>query len=247
MIPKKIHYCWIGGNPLTPLAKKCIASWKTFCPDYEIICWNESNYDFTKHPYMKQALEAKKWGFVPDYARLDIIYQYGGIYLDTDVEIIRSWDELLNEEAFCGHESDSTIALGLGFGSVAGNPMILEMRNEYDKISFVKADGTFNLTPSPYYQTHFFLQRNIILNNSIQKIQGMVIYPKEYFCPVDPQTRKIKLTTQTFSIHHYASSWFPKHLLLIRKTRKILETFLPYSVIRLLTQIKRLFFPADHY
>ena len=105
MIPKKIHYCWVGGNSKPPLVKKCIQSWKKYCPDYEIIEWNESNYDISKNIYMKQAYEAKKWAFVTDYMRLDIIYEHGGIYLDTDVELIKNIDDLLSNEAFAGIES----------------------------------------------------------------------------------------------------------------------------------------------
>ena len=102
MIPKKIHYCWFGGNPLPELAIRCIESWKKYCPDYEIIRWDESNYDVTKNKYMYQAYENKRWGFVPDYARLDIIYNYGGIYLDTDVELLNSLDDLLDQKCFLG-------------------------------------------------------------------------------------------------------------------------------------------------
>ena len=117
MIPKKIHYCWIGGNPLPELAIKCIESWKKYCPDYEIIEWNEKNYDFRKNQFMREAYDEKKWGFVPDYARLDIIYEHGGIYLDTDVEIIKPLDSLLKEQGFAGMEQPGIVALGLGFGA----------------------------------------------------------------------------------------------------------------------------------
>ena len=127
MIPKKIHYCWIGGNPLPELAIKCIESWKKYCPDYEIIEWNEKNYDFRKNQFMREAYDEKKWGFVPDYARLDIIYEHGGIYLDTDVEIIKPLDSLLKEQGFAGMEQPGIVALGLGFGAEPKLPLIKEL------------------------------------------------------------------------------------------------------------------------
>ena len=133
MIPKKIHYCWLGNNPLPPLAKKCIATWRKYCPDYEIIRWDESNYDFSTHPYMKQAFDARKWGFVPDYARLDIVHKCGGIYLDTDVELIRPLDDLLNNKCFMGFETAFSVALGLGFGAEAGHEMLQKMIPRYIK------------------------------------------------------------------------------------------------------------------
>ena len=109
MIPKVIHYCWFGKNELPEDAKRCIASWKKFCPDYEIIEWNETNYDVRKNKYMSDAYDEKKWAFVSDYARIDIIYNYGGIYLDTDVELLRPLDELLKDKMFCGWESRDSI------------------------------------------------------------------------------------------------------------------------------------------
>ena len=127
MIPKIIHYCWFGGNEIPENDKKCIESWKKYCPDYKIIRWDESNYDYKKNSYMREAYEAKKWGFVPDYARLDIIYNYGGIYLDTDVELLKSLDEILDCEGFFGFESENLVNLGLGFGAVKGNEIIRDM------------------------------------------------------------------------------------------------------------------------
>ena len=124
MIPKVIHYCWFGHNPLPERYKEWIKSWKRYCPDYEIVEWNESNYDVTKHPYMRAAYDAKKWGFVSDYARLDIIYENGGIYLDTDVELVKNLDELLYQEGFAGVDSSGRLSTGLGFGARKGLRLI---------------------------------------------------------------------------------------------------------------------------
>lgn len=125
MIPKIIHYCWVGNCQKPKSVLYCIESWRKFCPDYRIIEWNESNYDFSKNKYMWQAYEAKKWGFVPDYARLDIVYQYGGIYLDTDVELVKNIDELLSHKAFMGFEDTGDgeffVNCGHGFGAEPGN------------------------------------------------------------------------------------------------------------------------------
>ena len=169
MIPKIIHYCWVGNSPKPKSVLYCIESWRKYCPGYEIREWNESNYDFSKNGYMKQAYEAKKWGFVPDYARLDIIYKYGGIYLDTDVELIKSLDELLNQTAFMGFENTGDgeffVNCGHGFGAEPHNKIIGAARNLYDHIQFINDDNTYNLLPSPHYTTQIFVQAKFINQN----------------------------------------------------------------------------------
>ena len=212
MIPKKIHYCWIGGNPLPKLAKKCIASWKKHCPDYEIIEWNEDNYDFTKNKYMKDAFEAKKWGFVPDYARLDIIYQHGGIYLDTDVEIIKSFDSLLKNKGFAGFESEQYVNFGQGFGAEAGNQVLKTLLDSYETIDFLNRDGSLNTTPSPVINTEALNCKygKLIPNKKQILDNGFVIYPIDYFCPKSMNDDKIRITDNTYSIHHFSGSWIPK-------------------------------------
>lgn len=207
MIPKKIHYCWFGGKPLPQQAVQCIASWKKHCPDYEIIRWDENNYCIEKNPYMQQAYEAKKWGFVPDYARLDIIYQHGGIYLDTDVEILRPFDTLLQDSAFMGFEAWDKVNLGQGFGAEAGHPLIREMRDLYDGLLFRNEDGGLNTTASPYYQTLVLKQHGLALNNQRQTVRGAHVYPTDFFCPKDLETGKIKITENTYSIHYFDASW----------------------------------------
>lgn len=209
MIPKKIHYCWIGGNPLPASAKKCIASWKKYCPDYEIIEWNETNYDFTKNKYMKEALEAKKWGFAPDYARLDIIYQYGGIYLDTDVEIVKSFDDLLSSKGFAGFESKEYVALGLGFGAEAGNPVIKKLMDSYESLNFRNSDGTLNLVASPELNTIEFCDLGLQKTGEYQEIMNCFkIFPADYFCPKSLNDGIIRKTDNTYSIHHFDATWY---------------------------------------
>ena len=212
MIPKVIHYCWFGKGQLPKLAQNCLDSWKKYCPDYEIICLNEYNYDVTKNKYMLDAYNAKKWGFVPDYARLDIIYRFGGIYLDTDVELIKPLDELLSDnKGFAGVEIPGQIALGLGFGAEKNNPIIKLMLDHYEKLNFYNADGSMNLIPSPLLQTQLLKEHGLNEANSLQVIENCFsIFPKDYFNPYNFENGKIEITSNTFSIHHYAGSWVTK-------------------------------------
>lgn len=207
MIPKVIHYCWFGKNPLPELAQKCIASWEKFCPDYEIIEWNESNVDITQCKYMEDAYKEKKWGFVSDYARNKIIYENGGFYLDTDVEIIKPLDELLSHQAILGFESETQIAAGLIIASEKGNGVIKEMYELYHNLSFYNDDGSLNLTPSPVYNTAVLVKHGLIPNNTLQTVENITVFPTEYFCPKDFYTGIITITPNTYAIHHYDASW----------------------------------------
>ncbi len=207
MIPKIIHYCWLGGNPLPEIAINCIETWKKYCPDYEIKEWNETNYDFSKHPYMKGALESKKWGFVPDYARLDIVYQFGGIYLDTDVEVLKSFDDLLKLPGFAGMEVVGRVNLGQGFGAEPKNETILKMRDAYDSIKFINDNDFLSKHASPVYQTKSLLKMGMKSINRKQKVGKLFIFPTEYFCPKNIDTGEIKVTSSTYSIHHFDGSW----------------------------------------
>lgn len=208
-IPKKIHYCWFGKTPLPKQAVQCMESWKRYCPDFQIIRWDESNYSISKNEYMNQAYKVKKWGFVPDYARLDIIYQHGGIYLDTDVELIKCLDTLLQNKAFMGFESADRVNLGQGFGAEAGHPLIKEMLEMYDTLKFIDKEGEMNLTVSPYYQTAILENHNLKKDNSEQFIENVHIFPSDFFCPKSLETGKIQITDNTYSIHHFDASWMP--------------------------------------
>lgn len=206
-IPKKIHYFWVGGNPLPNPLQRYIDTWKIFNPDYEIIRWDESNYDFTKNQYMKEAYEQKVWGFVPDYARLDIIYQYGGIYLDTDVEVIKNLDILLCDDAFFGMGSADRINLGVGFGSIAGNPLIKELRDYYNDRHFINPDGSSNKVPCYYYQHPIFKKYGFSVKNEYQKIDNNVLYPSEVLSPKGTGALGNFFSEKTLSIHHGNGSW----------------------------------------
>lgn len=210
LIPKKIHYCWFGGNPIPAQYQKWIDSWKTFCPDYEIIRWDESNYDITKNKYMMQSYICKKWGFVPDFARLDIIYNEGGIYLDADVEIIRNLDDLLYQKGFVGFETDKFVNFGSGFGAVPGLPVLKELMNYYVDKDFINADGSLNLITSPHFQTDVLSKYGLKKNGEYQVVADMTIFPEKAFCAKSEGLRRIRCTDYSFSIHHYDGSWLDK-------------------------------------
>lgn len=206
-IPKTIHYCWFGKNKMPEKNIKCINTWKKVCPDYKIIRWDESNYDVTKNKYMYDAYKCKKWGFVPDYARLDLIYQYGGIYLDTDVELIRKPDELLKYDGFMGFQRNFWVNFGLGFGATKGNELIKALRNAYEEINFINKDDSMNLIPSPYYQTYLLRQYKLVCNNDTQFIDKNAILSSDYFDPQSFRGGQIRCTHNTIGIHHYDESW----------------------------------------
>lgn len=223
MIPKIIHYCWFGGGEIPDHDRKCIESWKRFCPDYEIIRWDESNYDVHKIRYMHEAYEAHKWGFVPDYARLDIVYEHGGVYLDTDVELIRNIDDLLENKAFMGFEQDGeAVSPGLGFGAEKHMPLLREIMDSiYSSRVFKLGPNEYDTTPSPIMNVEFLERKGLKKNNQFQIIDGMAIYPSEYFCPIDYATGIMTITEATFSIHHYHASWLePEEKIILLKSQR---------------------------
>ena len=208
LIPKRIHYCWFSGNPIHRPLQQCIDSWKRVCPDYEIIRWDESNYDICKNKYMQQAYAHQKWGYIPDYARLDIIYHYGGIYLDTDVELIRNLDELLYQPAFCSTEKWGVINMGI-CGAQPGNADIQAMLTHRASASFLYPDGTENLISSGIYDTLPLVERGLQLNGKTQVIPNgtMIAYASEFFQPFDYISGETYITKNTFSIHHFSGTW----------------------------------------
>lgn len=208
MIPKIIHYCWFGGNPLPKDAQKCIASWKKYFPDYEIKQWNESNFDVNCCPYVKEAYEAKKYAFVSDYARFWMLYHEGGVYFDTDVEVIRDMSSVIADGSFMGFEkglegSEMGVNPGLGLGIEARNSIIRDILSLYQaKSSFDIGEGTI-----VHFTTEVLSRYGLIRENYKQKVGGIVIYPADYFCPMDSTTGITTITDNTVSIHHYSCSW----------------------------------------
>lgn len=209
MISKTIHYCWFGRGDKPEKIKRCMASWSTICPDYKIVEWNEDNFDVNICPYVKQAYEAKKYAFVSDYARFYVLNKFGGVYLDTDVELLKDITPLISEN-FTGFESDKSVATGLIMASDTNDELCRAMLNEYDGDSFIKEDGSLNLRTVCERVTDWLVVRGLKLNGETQCVADYKIYAAEYFNPMDMQTGKISITENTYSIHHYAASWCSK-------------------------------------
>lgn len=209
-IPKKIHYCWFGRGEKPELAIKCIESWKKFLPDYEIIEWNEDNFDVNMNRYVKEAYENKKFAFVTDFVRLYVLYNYGGIYMDTDVEVLKPLDIFLKHPAFSGFENNNFIPTGI-MASKKNNKWVKLLLDDYNDISFVKEDGTFDLTTNVIRISNT-TQKNyaLKLDNTYQDLGDVVFYPHDYFCPKDWDTGDIYLTENTYTIHHFSGSWHTK-------------------------------------
>lgn len=207
MIPKVIHYCWFGGNKKSRLIQKCIKSWKKYCPDFEIREWNEQNFDVHGHPYVAQAYEAKKWAFVSDYARHWILYEHGGVYLDTDVELIKPIEPLL-EHNVLGLEDNQQVNSGLIAACPKGDWLCREMLESYDQDVFVRPDGTLNLTTVCQREEKILEEKyGFQPKPEIQQVKDYRIYPSEYFCPFG-YTVNVGVTQNTYSIHHYVASWW---------------------------------------
>ncbi len=203
MIPKKIHYCWFGRNPKPRLAEKCIASWRKYCPDYEIIEWNEDNFDVNRNGYTRMCIEQKKYAFLSDYVRLVVVAEHGGVYFDTDVELIRPIDALLENEAFYCFETPEFVASGLGFGSVAQGETIRAMLEEYNFL----LDGTEGTRGCPILNTAALVKLGLKQDGSEQTVAGARILPSEYMNPFDPATGRMHKTHNTVSVHWYSAAW----------------------------------------
>lgn len=234
MIPKKIHYCWFGGNKLPESAKKCIDSWKKYFPEYEILQWNEDNYNVRKNEYIRGAFESKKYAFVSDYVRFDVLYRYGGLYFDTDVEVICSFDDILKNGSYMGCEidgngsSDVSILVnpGLGMAAPKGIELYKEILNYYDEQKFYDSNGDINTTTVVIRTTQILLEKGLKNIPEIQKVGQITIYPKEYFNPRNNNTGMLQKTNNTHSIHWYAQSWVStKERLRSKITRPIHRIF----------------------
>lgn len=236
-IPKVIHYCWFGGGEKSDKIKMCMRSWKKFCPDYRIIEWNESNFDIHCCKWVEQAYQHKKWAFVTDYVRLFVLYNCGGVYMDTDVEIIKPIDGFLGNNAFSGFEQTNTIPTAI-MGAEKGNPWIKFLLDYYEGKEFV-SDGIFSTTTNVIIITEMTKKKyNIQLNNEYIDIPGhFTLYPKEYFCPKGYITGLTDKTDNTVCIHHFESSWMGKEQLKkvhkYRRRNKIVRTILlPTKILK---------------
>ncbi|MBE6689351.1 MAG: glycosyl transferase [Ruminococcaceae bacterium] len=209
-VPKVIHYCWFGKGKMPPIARKCIKSWKKYCPQYKIVCHSEENFDITENRYAKEAYEAGKWAFVSDYVRLKVLYNEGGVYLDTDVEIIKPIDELIKETGYMGFDDNGKISTGLGFACEKGNKLVGALLADYDDISFIRPDGSYDITPCPDRNTEVMVKLGMDPNNTDQVFMGIHLLPRDYLCPIEYYTGKKVITKNTYSIHHFCASWISK-------------------------------------
>ena len=250
MIPKVIHYCWFGRNPIPDDAAKCIASWKKYCPDYTIIEWNEDNYNINKNKYMSDAYKEKKWAFVSDYVRIDVVYEYGGIYLDTDVELLKPLDKFLDCELFCGWEErnplldemhisyENSVSFGLGFGAIAKNKVLKRILDIYENTSFYNEDGSLNLLASPHYQTEALIESGLDVSaRTRQSFRGIEVYQEDYFSPKSQLTGEITLTDNTVSIHHFSMSWTDKKDNYYVRLQWKLTKILGYKIARIVIKV----------
>lgn len=249
MIPKVIHYCWFGRNPLPKSAVHCIESWKKFLPDYEIKEWNEDNFDVNIIPYTAEAYKTKKYAFVSDYARFWILYKYGGLYFDTDVEVIRNMDYIIAKGPFMGFEQPTeeikrqsrhngfSVAPGLGLGVTPGLGLYKELLDYYQDLHFLGADGVPNPVTIVKHTTGVLKQKGLIANNELQQVLGVWIYPWSVFCPQSFYTKKTQISEDTVSIHLYTNSWSGKK----KRFKKSVQRFLGTSITQLIVSVKHLF------
>lgn len=211
MIPKVIHYCWFGRRPLPASALKCIESWKKFFPGYEIVEWNEDNFDVRMIPYVSEAYDAGKYAFVSDYARFFVMCKYGGVYFDTDVEVVATMDDILVKGPYLGMEKtlseDIAVNPGLGFAAKPGMEVLTCLLDMYSGLHFINEDGSLNQTTIVKHTTDILLPYGYIPEDRMQQCAGFRIYPVEYFCPMDYRTGRLSKTVNTRTIHHYASTW----------------------------------------
>ncbi len=241
-IPKVIHYCWFGKNPLPESVQNCIKSWKTYCPDYQIIEWNENNFDLSKSSFAQAAYSAKKWAFVSDYARVCILNEFGGIYLDTDVQLIKSLDPFMKYDLLFGFERDDRIMTAL-IGSAPNASFMKKIENYYSGLNFVNPDGSFYSDPNVrLFSTMFAEMFQCSLDGKLIERDNVVVFPCDFFSPKSFLTGKIKLTPNSCAIHHFEATWLAPSQKAKQKARELIARILGENFLLKLISIKRRFF-----
>lgn len=226
MIPKKIHYCWLSNNPLPELAQRCLASWKEKLPDYEIVLWDLNKFDINSTQWTKESFEAKKYAFAADYIRLYALYTEGGIYLDSDVEAIKSFDKFLNCKSFIGFETSGDIEPAV-IGAEPGVSWIRECLAYYKDRNFIGTEGSFDIKPLPLIvekELKKVLNIGTIERSKIFENSEISIYPSEYFSPKSFHTKGIDITKNTICIHHFDGGWIENNFL--NKIKIVLHQFI---------------------
>lgn len=209
-IPKVIHYVWFGGGKHSKLQKRCMRSWRKFCPDFKIIRWDESNFDLSSAPlYVRQAYEAKKWAFVSDYVRLKALYDHGGIYFDTDAEVLKDISHLLQNNAFLAFEGSEMVTTGV-MGCCKGDAIVGEILKTYGERKFYNDDGSINTTVTGIYTTEVFLKHGLVVGGKEQMVENWKVYPFTYFYPVKVINDKTYYTEDTCICHWFEGTWFPE-------------------------------------
>lgn len=243
MIPKVIHYCWFGGKELTSLAKKCIESWRKFFPDYEIRCWNESNFDVNKIPYTAEAYAQRKYAFVSDYARFWILYNYGGIYFDTDVKVLKQMSHIINKGEFmarenCEYSKNTGVAPGLGLAMKKGSPVLRDLLDIYESMGFINPDIDPQGKTIVDIASEYFENKGLKYEQTVQQVAGITIYPEDYFCPLKAVTGHKEFTNNTVAIHLYSGSWTTKSNRLKGKIKRLVGQKISLFLINLKSYLK---------
>lgn len=227
MIPKKIHYCWFGNGEISALGKSCIETWRIALPGYEIVEWNETNFSINSScSFVREAYSLKKYAFVSDYVRLSVLHEHGGIYLDTDVEVVKTFDSILGEKSFLGFEDGCHIATAV-IGAESQLDWIKDILRYYTNTDFIRWWGMLNTTPNPYIFERHLLPQGLRLNGEMQTLRDEIkIFPIDYLCSKEFYSGKMRITDNTMCIHHYEGSWVDKR----KKTIKALS--LPSNLMR---------------
>lgn len=248
MIPKILHLCWLSGDPYPPKIQKCLDSWKKYLPDYEVMLWDLNRFDLNSSPWVKQAFNAKKYAFAADYIRMYALYNYGGIYLDSDVEILKSFDDFLHLPYFAGAETAGTIEAAI-MGAEKGCDWIKVCLDYYEGRNFIKEDGQMDIRMLPEILTETIQKlkpiHNLPSGSSINDLKNIdmqkevYVLPCEYFSPKIFDSREVVLTPQTYAIHHYQNSWFSHKAFLYYRTRTIFIRIFGYQLIRKIEKMLR--------
>ncbi len=231
MIPKIIHYCWFGRGKMPEIVISCMASWHKFLPEYELILWNEDNFPFDDFPFAQEALASKKYAFVSDVCRLYALYQYGGVYLDTDVEVLGRLDDFLNHAAFSGFEDNKSVPTGI-MASTQFGQWAKDMLAYYDNRSFIDKQGNMNTQTNVQIISELMVEKGIVLNNTYQEIPNYItFYPSDFFCPKSHLDGKIRRTANTIVIHHFAGSWLSKSAKRKMKMKQFIRSLVGNSTV----------------
>lgn len=219
-IPKKIHFCWLSGEEYPELIQRCMDSWQRVLPDYEIKCWNTENFDVNICRYTREAFQAGKYAFVSDYVRLYALYNEGGIYLDSDIEVLKSFDDLLHNTAFTGFEQNDRVVAAWIFGSEKGNPIFKEFLDYYGNRGFLLPNGEYDLTPNTVPITNICVKNGLQPNGKEQKLDSITVYPRDFFCPYNRATEEWNITGHTYTVHYFNGAWISREKKQIIAKRK---------------------------